>query len=87
MSVSDYQMTKKKPASEWIIKRNRELIYELYTKKVGVLSIAVRLGVPAYLVRYVLDGRPDPITGDPIDYDSSAYMPENHIIGSGKKED
>jgi len=80
-------MTKKKPASEWIIKRNRELIYELYTKKVGVMSIAVRLGVPAYLVRYVLDGLPDPITGEPIDYDSSMYMPENYSVGSKKRDD
>lgn len=75
------KMTKKKPASEWIIKRNRELIYDLYQKKVGVLSIAVRLGVPAYLVRYVLNGLPDPITGDPIDYDASAYMPESYSVG------
>ena len=79
-------MTKKKPASEWIIKRNREIINELYKKKVGVLSIPVRLGVPAYLVRYVLDGLPDPITGEPIDYDSSTYMPESFSIDKATKE-
>jgi len=78
-------MTKKKPASEWMIKRNREMIHELYAKKVGVLSIAVRLGVPAYLVRYILDGLPDPITGDPIMYDSNSYMAETFSINNIKK--
>lgn len=70
-------MTKRKPASEWIIKRNRDQILEMYEQKVGILSIAVRLGVSAHMVRYVLDGRPDPITGEAIDYDSSSYMPES----------
>jgi len=51
------------------------------------MSIAVRLGVPAYLVRYVLDGQPDPITGEPIDYDSSMYMPENYSVGPKKRDD
>lgn len=70
-------MTKRKPASEWVIKRSRRQILEMYEQGIGVLSIAVRLGVSACLVRYVLDGRPDPITGEAIDYDSSAYLPES----------
>ena len=78
-------MTKRKPASEWVIKRNRAEILRMYEEKVGVLSIAVRLGVSAYLVRYVLDGRPDPITGEIIDYDSSGYMPETFSITEMKK--
>jgi hypothetical protein len=73
-------MTKSKPASEWIIKANRQAIWDLYEKKVGVLSIAVRLRVSASLVRYVLDGKPDPITGEMIDYDSSAYMLESFSL-------
>ena len=78
-------MTKRKPASEWVIKKKKPEILRLHRKKIGVLSIAVRLGVSASVVRYVLNGLPDPITGDEIEYDAGGYMPETFTIsGEGK---
>jgi len=79
-------MTKKKPASEWVIKKHLPEILRLYEQKTGVLSIAVRLGVSARVVRFVLDGRPDPITGEPIDYHASDNACDTFslAIGTGK---
>lgn len=69
-----------------MIKKHLPEILRLYEAKTGILSIAVRLGVSARLVRFILDGRPDPITGDPIDYNESESICEMHDVLCRHKE-
>lgn len=69
-----------------MIKKHLPEIMRLYEAGTGILSIAVRLGVSARMVRFVLDGRPDPITGDPIDYNASDTACDTFSLAIGKDD-